>query len=66
MYFNPFDHKTAQLALEERIREAQESHANQRRMMQQFAQALNWLGNRLIVCSQDLQTQPQTLDLHAN
>jgi len=66
MYNNLFDHKAAQQLLQERIEEAQACHASQRRMMQQLAQGLHWLGKRLITWSQRLQTQYQTLELQGN
>lgn len=60
-----FDYKTAQLCLEERIREAQEDHASQRRQLQQLSHATNWLGTRLIVWSQRFPTQSPTLHLYS-
>lgn len=66
MYFNPFDYQTAQLCLEERLREAQACHASHRRMIQQLGQAMSWLGNQFILWRRYLQTQPQTLDLRSN
>jgi hypothetical protein len=66
MYFNPFDYRTTQLCLEERLREAQACHARQRRMMQQLGQAMSWVGNQLILWRRYLQTQPQTLDRQNN
>lgn len=66
MYFNPFDYQTVQLCLEERIRDAQGCQARQIRMVQQLGQTMNGLGNRLLLWSQVLQTQPQTLELQNN
>jgi hypothetical protein len=51
--FSPVEYKITQLALlEERIREAQDCRASQRLMLEQFSQAMNWLGHRLIGWSQ--------------
>jgi hypothetical protein len=66
MYINPFDYQTAQLCLEDRIREAQACHARQRRMAQQLARVLTWLGNQLIAWGRRLQTQQQILELQGN
>lgn len=52
-----YDHKEAQRQYEERIREAQECHAMQRQMLQQLAQVITWLGERLIAWSERLQTR---------
>jgi hypothetical protein len=57
-----YDYKEAQRQYEERIREAQACHAEQRRMLQQLAQITHWGGQRLIVWSERLQAQ-QTLTL---
>ncbi len=63
--FSPFEYKIMHHALlEERIQEAQACHASQRRMLEQFSQAMNWVGNRLIVWSQQLQPQQPSLHLH--
>ena len=65
MFNTSYDYSDAHLRYAERIREAQACHAKQRRMMQKFAQALTWLGKRLIVWSERLQTR-QTLELQGN
>jgi hypothetical protein len=52
-----YNYNEAQRQYEERIREAQECHAAQRRMLQQVAQVATWLGMRLIAWSERLQTQ---------
>ena len=64
--FNSFcDHKEAQRQYAERIREAQACHALQRRLIQQLAQALTWLGKRLVTWSEHLQNR-QTLEIQGN
>jgi hypothetical protein len=66
MYADLFNHKATQQHLQARIAEAQASHAEQHRMRQQLSQALNWLGQRLIVWGRHLQTQPHALELQSN
>lgn len=66
MYSHPFAHKDTQLYLEERIREAQACHAQQRRALQALAQAFDWLGNRLITWSQRLQVQQEAWKLQGD
>ncbi|MCE7981371.1 MAG: hypothetical protein DYG89_09285 [Caldilinea sp. CFX5] len=58
-----YDYKEAQRQYEERIREAQACHAEQRQMLQALAQAVNWLGGRLIAWSERVQMR-QALTLH--
>lgn len=57
-----YDYKEAQRQYEERIREAQACHAEQRRMLLALAQATTWLGEQLIAWSERLQAR-QTLTL---
>jgi len=57
-----YDYKEAQRQYAERIREAEACHAEQQRMLQALAQAVNWLGERLIAWSERLQAR-QTLTL---
>lgn len=57
-----YNYNEAQRQYEERIREAQACHAQQRRMLQQLAQVASWVGQRLIAWGERLQTQ-QTLAL---
>ena len=66
MYSHRFDHKDTQQHLQERIREAQACHAAQRRILLQLAQALAWLGERLITWSQHLQARQQAWELQGN
>ena len=65
MFNTSYDHKEAQQQYAERIHEAQECHALQRRMIQQLAQALTWLGKRLVTWSERLQTR-QALEIQSN
>lgn len=52
-----YDYNEAQRQYEERIREAQACHAEQRQLLYALAQAANWLGERLIAWSERLQTR---------
>lgn len=60
------DHKDAQRQFAARIQEAQESHADQRRMMQQLGRLLHWVGERLIIWSQNLQAPQHSLELQSS
>jgi len=57
-----YDYNEVQRQYAERIRKAQACHAEQQRLLQQLAQAAHWLGERLIVWSEQLQAR-QTLTL---
>lgn len=57
-----YNYREAQRQYEERIREAQACHAEQRRMILALAQATTWLGEQLIAWGAQLQTR-QTLTL---
>ena len=57
-----YNYREAQRQYEERIREAQACHAEQRRMILALAQATTWLGEQLIAWGAQLQTR-QTLPL---
>lgn len=52
-----YDYKEAQRQYEERIREAQACHAEQRRMLLAVAQATTWVGEQLIAWGARLQTR---------
>lgn len=49
-----YDYKEAQRQYEERVREAQACHAEQRRMRQHLARVAAWFGNRLLLWSERL------------
>lgn len=57
-----YDYNEVQRQYAERIRKAQACHAEQQRLLQKLAQAAHWLGERLIVWSEQLQAR-QTLTL---
>ncbi len=52
-----YDHKAAQRQYEERVREAQACHAEQRRLLLALAQATTWVGEQLIAWSARLQAR---------
>ena len=65
MFDNAYDYKYVQQFYAEKISEAQECHARQRRLVQQFAQTVTRLGNLLVRWSKRLQNR-QVLEIQGN